>query len=181
MGWQCWPRAGKFWPQSLSPVSRPAAGAEMHECNWQICQCSTPAQFFHLIGVALISQLVAELRCVRAQEPANAVNQHFRFVFACQGKHVLAGQNHVRLGAPQNRADFVFADDYELMPLNELEQHIERDRHLPDIPSAATMQKNGVGIAALQTILLQKIEELTLYTLQQQKELEELRRQLAQK
>lgn len=74
-------------------------------------------------------------------------------------------------------ADFVFAEDYQLRPLSEVKAFIEKNKHLPEIKSAQEMQENGVGINELQTQLLQKIEELTLYILQQEeriKVLEEL-------
>ena len=65
-------------------------------------------------------------------------------------------------------ADFVFADDYQLRPLSEVKTFIQENKHLPEILSAQEMQENGVGINELQTQLLQKIEELTLYILQQE-------------
>ena len=65
-------------------------------------------------------------------------------------------------------ADFVFADDYQLRPLSEVKTFIQENKHLPEIKSAQEMQENGVGINELQTQLLQKIEELTLYILQQE-------------
>ena len=64
-----------------------------------------------------------------------------------------------------------------LRPLSEVKAFIEENKHLPEIKSAQEMQENGVGINELQTQLLQKIEELTLYILQQEeriKVLEEL-------
>ena len=67
-------------------------------------------------------------------------------------------------------ADFVFANDYQLRPLAEVEAFIKANKHLPEIASAAEMQKNGVGLAKLSTQLLQKVEELTLYTIQLKKE-----------
>ena len=65
-------------------------------------------------------------------------------------------------------ADFVFAKDYKLRPLSEVKAFIQENKHLPEIKSAQEMQENGVGINELQTQLLQKIEELTLYILQQE-------------
>ena len=65
-------------------------------------------------------------------------------------------------------ADFVFADDYQLRPLSEVEAFITENKHLPEIQSAQEMQENGVSVSELQTKLLQKIEELTLYILQQE-------------
>jgi hypothetical protein len=59
-------------------------------------------------------------------------------------------------------ADFVFADNYRLRPLGEVEQFITANDHLPEIPSAKEMQENGMAVGELQTKLLQKVEELTL-------------------
>lgn len=75
-------------------------------------------------------------------------------------------------------ADFVFEKDYELMPLNILEQKIKTDKHLPEIASAAEMQENGVGLGELNTKLLQKTEELTLYIIELNKRIEELERKI---
>ncbi len=66
-------------------------------------------------------------------------------------------------------ADFVFDENYQLLPLNEVESFITENKHLPEIKSAQEMQENGVNVSELQTKLLQKIEELTLYILQQEK------------
>lgn len=68
-------------------------------------------------------------------------------------------------------ADFVFAPDYRLRPLTEVEQFITANRHLPEIAPAAEMEQNGVNMGELQIQLLQKIEELTLYAIEQQKQI----------
>ncbi len=70
-------------------------------------------------------------------------------------------------------ADFVFADDYQLRPLSEVKTFIQENKHLPEIKSAQEMQENGVGINELQTQLLQKIEELTLYIIQQEERIKQ--------
>ena len=75
-------------------------------------------------------------------------------------------------------ADFVFAEDYQLRPLSEVKAFIQENKHLPEIKSAQEMQKNGVGINELQTQLLQKIEELTLYLIQQEQTISELRQEV---
>jgi len=75
-------------------------------------------------------------------------------------------------------SDFVFNKDYELPTLKEVEQHILEKGHLQDIPSAAEVEKNGVYLGEMDAKLLQKIEELMLYTIQQQKEIEVLKGQL---
>jgi hypothetical protein len=69
-------------------------------------------------------------------------------------------------------ADFVFENGYKLMPLNELEKFVKEKKHLPEIAPAKEMQENGTNLGDLNTKLLQKIEELTLYTIEQNKKLE---------
>ena len=76
-------------------------------------------------------------------------------------------------------ADFVFAEDYQLRPLSEVKAFIEENKHLP-IKSAQEMQENGVSVNELQTQLLQKIEELTLYLIQQEQTILEMRQELEQ-
>ncbi|WP_461639629.1 hypothetical protein [Labilibaculum euxinus] len=63
-------------------------------------------------------------------------------------------------------ADFVFEEDYQLKSLEEVEQFVQTNKHLPDIPSAKEMKEDGVGLAEMNKLLLQKIEELTLYVIQ---------------
>ena len=60
-------------------------------------------------------------------------------------------------------SDFVFDDGYRLMPLGEVERYIEANRHLPDIPSAQEVEENGVDVGEMNKLLLQKVEDLTLY------------------
>lgn len=70
-------------------------------------------------------------------------------------------------------ADFVFEEDYDLPKLSDIETHIKKHKRLPEIPSAEEMMENGVKVGTLQMKLLQKIEELTLYTIKQQKLIEQ--------
>ncbi|SHF15335.1 hypothetical protein [Dysgonomonas macrotermitis] len=75
-------------------------------------------------------------------------------------------------------ADFVFADDYKLPTLKEVEAHITEHRHLPGIPSEAEVKAEGVSLGDMQAKLLQKIEELTLYVIEQDKKLSEQAQQM---
>lgn len=68
--------------------------------------------------------------------------------------------------------DYVFSKGYQLLSLQELENYINLKGHLPNIPSAQDIKKNGVLLGDMNSKLLEKIEELTLYTIQQQKEIE---------
>jgi hypothetical protein len=66
-------------------------------------------------------------------------------------------------------SDYVFADDYRLAPLSEVESHIKAKKHLPGIPSAAEVEQGGVSIGDMQARLLAKVEELTLHVIAQEK------------
>ena len=68
-------------------------------------------------------------------------------------------------------SDFVFEDDYELPTLEKVEAYIDENGHLSEIPSEAEVLANGVSLGEMDAKLLQKIEELTLYLIQQNKEL----------
>lgn len=68
--------------------------------------------------------------------------------------------------------DYVFSDDYHLMPLCELEKYIRDNKHLPDLPSDSDIQENGYDVAIMEGVLLKKIEELTLYTIELQRQLQ---------
>lgn len=75
--------------------------------------------------------------------------------------------------------DYVFDESYELAPLSEVEAFINTNKHLPGIPSAAEVEGNGLPLAEMSANFMQKIEELTLYTIDQEKEIETLRAELA--
>ena len=88
-----------------------------------------------------------------------------------QGYLVVSGNCNEQTGAC---ADYVFENDYPLRPLDELKTFITTHKHLPNIPAASDMQKNGVDIAGFSGRLLEKVEELTLYTLAQEDTIESL-------
>ena len=71
--------------------------------------------------------------------------------------------------APGTVPDYVFATDYPLSPLSEVEAFIKANSHLPNIPKAAEVEKEGQDVGAMQLRLLEKIEELTLYIIAQEK------------
>jgi len=71
--------------------------------------------------------------------------------------------------------DYVFGKDYNLLPLNEVEQFITENQHLPNVPSAAEVEANGVNIGEMNAILLKKMEEMTLYIIDLQKQIDELK------
>lgn len=75
-------------------------------------------------------------------------------------------------------SDFVFHSSYKLRSLGEVEQFIKANSHLPEIPSAAEVKENGIGLGEMNAKLLQKIEELTLYMIEQQKQMAEQQKYL---
>jgi hypothetical protein len=74
--------------------------------------------------------------------------------------------------------DYVFDQNYLLKPLLEVEQFVKTNKHLPGIPSASQVEEKGLSMGEMQNKLLQKIEELTLYIIEQQKQIDELKKQV---
>jgi len=105
-------------------------------------------------------------RLIFATTPVGSTAPQSVLVITPDGKVQVKGVN---LNVP----DFVFADDYELMPLEELKTFIDKNGHLPGIASAQQVKDEGLDLAGSQMSQLQKIEELTLYTLRQEQRLTE--------
>lgn len=74
-----------------------------------------------------------------------------------------------RVKLNSNWPDYVFNADYQLLPLTELESFITANKHLPGIPSQQEISKQGIDLGDNQSLLLKKIEELTLYLIEQNK------------
>jgi hypothetical protein len=83
--------------------------------------------------------------------------------------------NNITYTANGNTADFVFEDNYQLKDLSEGEAFIKSNKHLPEIPSATEMEEAGVNLAEMNKLLLMKVEELTLYSIELEKKVEEER------
>ncbi len=98
----------------------------------------------------------------------------FEPTFHYKGK-VVASQLRVETFDSTYWPDYVFKDDYKLKSLEELEQFIAENNHLPDVPSADQVSKEGLNVGDNQAVLLKKIEELTLYVIELKKEINELK------
>ncbi|MBP5613723.1 MAG: hypothetical protein J6X35_06255, partial [Bacteroidales bacterium] len=73
--------------------------------------------------------------------------------------------------------DYVFGNDYKMMTISELESYVNENKHLPGIPSASEVEKEGsVDLGEMNTLLLQKVEELTRYIIDLQKQIDELKK-----
>jgi len=76
--------------------------------------------------------------------------------------------------------DYVFSNQYKLPTLLQLEQYIKQNNHLPDVPSATEVEKKGIDVGDNQATLLKKIEELTLYMIEQEKKLRQQNEEIAE-
>jgi hypothetical protein len=89
--------------------------------------------------------------------------------------------DEIRVALNTTWADYVFADDYNLKPLSEVETFIAQNKHLPNVPSAAQVKEEGLNVGEISRIQQEKIEELTLYIIQQEKRLKALEAKLDNK
>lgn len=94
-------------------------------------------------------------------------------------KGILTEKVRVALKNSSDWADYVFKKDYKLMPLKELEAYIQANQHLPNIPAAEQVKKEGIDLAEMNIKLLEKVEELTLHLIEQQKQIEALKEENA--
>ena len=78
-------------------------------------------------------------------------------------------------------SDYVFDNDYKLRTLNELEEYIKTNKHLPDVPSEKEVFKKGIDLGEMDGLLLRKIEELTLYIIEQEKRIKNLEEKIKKK
>ena len=85
---------------------------------------------------------------------------------------ILTEKVKVALRSTANWADYIFADDYQLKPLKEVEEFIKANNHLPGIESAQELVEKGLDLGEMQAKQMGKIEELTLYIIEQDKKLE---------
>ena len=80
----------------------------------------------------------------------------------------------VRVKLQGEWSDYVFDEDYDLMSLSEVESFIKENKHLPDVPSAKEVKKDGLDVAEMNATLLKKVEELTLHIIELEKKVNEL-------
>jgi len=91
----------------------------------------------------------------------------------------VSGGSFIDDGVTLNAPDYVFDPSYKLMPLQELREFVTQEKHLPNVPTAREVKEGGLNLSQFQMRLLEKVEELTLYTLTQQEELLRLQEQNA--
>lgn len=84
------------------------------------------------------------------------------------------GSTEMKVESTSPWPDFVFDDGYELLSLEEVEQHIAAQGHLPEVPDEAEVTEHGINLGEMDARLLQKIEELTLYIIDMNKQIQQL-------
>lgn len=109
-----------------------------------------------------------------SSNPKNLFNGNYK-LYVAQG--ILTEKVKVALRDQSEWADYVFDEDYELMPLEEVNTFIQTNKHLPGVPSAEEMVETGLNVAEMDAKLLEKIEELTLYMIELKKENEAIRKE----
>ena len=92
-------------------------------------------------------------------------------------KGILAERVRVAVATSARWADYVFDDDYNLMPLKEVEEFIQENDHLPNVPSADEITETGIDMAEMAAKQMEKIEELTLYLIEANKRIEKLEKE----
>ncbi len=93
-------------------------------------------------------------------------------------KGILTERLKVAVGNSSNWADYVFDKNYQLLNLSEVENYIQKNKHLPGIPSSEQMVENGMDVLQMNAKLLEKVEELTLYTIELNKKYAALEQKL---
>jgi hypothetical protein len=89
---------------------------------------------------------------------------------------ILTEKVKVAVETTVNWSDYVFDKDYKLAPLSEVEAYVKKNKHLPGVPSADEVVKEGIDVEKMDAKLLEKIEELTLYVIKLEKEVNELKK-----
>jgi hypothetical protein len=94
---------------------------------------------------------------------------------------ILTEKVKVALANSSSWADYVFEEDYKMMDIDQLESYVNTNKHLPGVPSAEEVSKNGIDVATMDAKLLEKIEELSLYIIEQNKRITDLEKKLGKK
>lgn len=92
------------------------------------------------------------------------------YKLAVTGKIAATGEVRVFTDGTTSFPDYVFDPSYKLPTLEETEKYVKENHHLPEVPSAAEIEKEGMSLNEMNVILLKKVEELTLYMIEMKKE-----------
>lgn len=129
---------------------------------------STPTARLHVVGEKTGE---SGLRLESLTDQTQSVVSTNKFLTVTATGEVVLGRSRLQIDSPDQWADRVFARTYRLRSLAQTERFIRRHGHLPDVPSAEVVQKEGVDLVQMNAILLQKVEELTLHVIRLEKRL----------
>ncbi len=105
--------------------------------------------------------------------PKESLGIHADYRLSVYGK-LTATSLYILADNATNWADYVFADEYRPMPLPELEAYVRTNRHLPEVPTTCDVEAEGINVGAMNTLLLKKVEELTLHLIELNKKVARL-------
>lgn len=155
------------WIKSVHPQSNDVGLLTISTANWQYPIFSARENGKILMGVnAYNSSLASCTDC-----------SNYR-LFVKDG--IKTEKIKVEFASANGWADYVFSDDYKLLPLHEVKKFITQNKHLPEIPSADEVVKNGVELKEMNVLLLKKIEELTLHLIDLNEKLEKQDKKIQQ-
>lgn len=129
---------------------------------------NNPSRDFQVRGDARVDHLYINTN----SNGGYSTDEYFMFV---DGK---AAFEEVRVQLSQNWGDYVFEKEYEPMPLNELKNYVETNKHLPNMPKASELEKDGMEISDMITRQMVNIEELVLHTIEQEQKIKNLESKL---
>jgi hypothetical protein len=164
-----------IWPmmavnsRNSSTISNYGVGLKLrlsnnNENKWAGIACIQESYWANSTGLALFANEAEQVR-INASGNVGIGNTNPTEKLVVDGK-ILAEEVKVQT-VPAS--DYVFEPDYALKPLQEVDQFIQQNKHLPDIPSAQEFKENGVGLGEMDDMLLRKVEELTLYVIELKK------------
>jgi|GEM_PF-662720 len=147
---------------------------------------NTPAAQLHTTGTVRFAGLTNDSTQTRVLVSDANGNLYYRSVASLAANDILRSSLAVNgpvrakslILSPTGWADYVFDSTYRLAELSEVERYVREHRHLPGVAGADEVSRKGVDVGENQAVLLKKIEELTLYTIRQEKELESLRKEM---
>ena len=140
-------------------------------CNSSTTQNGGAVIWTTIYGDILFANLPSDGTSSSQTFTDNQVRSHVNLKLSADGL-LMAKEVKVTLtGWP----DYVFGDGYKLLSLEETERYIRDNGHLPDVPSAAEVEEEGLSLGEMNKVLLQKVEELTLHVIELQKQIDELK------
>lgn len=133
-----------------------------------------------LLGTSFNSPLFhlkANYSASLANQTVFIVENNTRKLFQIENNGMVRARE-IKVDLANNWPDYVFQPSYPLMPLMEVKTYVEANGHLPNVPDACEVEEEGIALGEMNRILLEKVEELTLYMIQMQEEQERLKLEL---